>query len=518
MVENLLPALVYLFTDPIALSVFACGLFGGLIFGAIPGLSDITLATILLPFTAFLAPTNAILLLAVMYVSGVYGGAITAILFNIPGSAENAPTAFDGYPMTTKGQSGKAIGAAVVCSALGGIASAVLMIVATAPIANWAIKVFGPPEIFGLVFFGLAVASSVGASSVWKGWLSVLLGLFIATIGTDPASGLRRFDFGLTYLMAGIYFIPLILGFFAVTEVLVQGQRIATGLRVPPKLSVDFPKFRELWRLKVTVIRSMVIGFFAGILPGIGATLASFLSYNEAVRWSRHPERFGTGELEGVVASETSNNAATGAAMIPLLALGLPGGALTAIMVGAFQMQGMEVGPLVFMTDPHLVWVVFAGMLVANVCIFGLGYLETKTIVHLLRIPFSLLAPAILVFVTVGAFALRNLIVDVWVMFIAGLVGYLLRRTGYSMPGIVLGVILGSIGESAFVKTMQLFDYSPLGFFGRPVAAVLVFFALVSIAWGVFRAIYGAKANEFDRSIRKPNPGPESDRGGTGAV
>lgn len=486
--ESFLPALVALFTDPVALTVFVCGLIGGMVFGAIPGLSEVTLASILLPFTAFMAPDNAILLLAVIYVSGVYGGAITAILFNIPGSAENAPTCFDGYPMTLRGESGKAIGAAILCSSLGGLASAVVMMTATGAIAEWAIHVFGPPELFGLICFGVAVAASVGASTIWKGWLSIMLGLLLATVGTEPAAGYRRFDFGSGYLTAGIDYIPLILGFFAVTEVLLQGNRIAKGLNLPPRIGVDFPSLVEFWRLKLDVARSTVIGLFAGVLPGIGAVLASFLSYNEAVRWSRHPERFGKGEIKGVVAAETANNAATGAAMIPLLALGLPGGALTAIMVGAFEMQGMQVGPLVFATDKDLVWIVFVGMFVANICIFGLGYIQTKTIVHLLRVPFSFLGPTILVFVTIGAFALRNVITDVWVMFIAGIVGYLFRSRGYSLAGIVVGAIMGAIGEPAFVKSMQMMRYDPVRYFEHPVGATLLGLAILSVIFGFARA------------------------------
>lgn len=477
----------HLFGDPIGVLVFLTGLVGGLLFGAIPGVNMLTLGAVILPFTAYMSATHAIMLYSVIYVSGVYGGAITAILFNIPGSPENAPTAFDGYPMTQQGRSGKAIGAAVVCSAAGGTVSAVLMMVATPRIADWAVRAFGPPEIFGLVFFGLSVAAAVGAGSLWKGWLSVLLGLLLATIGTDPAGGLPRFAFGSYYLLAGIHFIPLILGFFAVSEVFVQGHKIAAGLRIPPKVGVEFPTLHEFWRLKIAALRSVVLGFFAGVMPGIGATLAAFLSYNEAVRWSRHPERFGKGELEGVVASETANNAATGAAMIPLLALGLPGGALTAMMMGAFQIHGMDPGPLVFMTAQDLVWVTFAAMFFANVSILLLGFLETKTVVHLLRVPFRLLGPAILLLATIGAYALRNLLVDVWVMYIAGIAAYFLRRSGYSVAGIVLGLILGKIGEAAFVKSMQIMHYNFFGFMERPIAAGFILFGLATIVVNIAR-------------------------------
>ena len=494
--ENFIAGTLTLFGNPTSVMIFCGGLLGGMIFGAIPGISMLTLAAILLPFTGNLTPTDAIMLFSVIYCTGVFGGAITAILFNIPGAPENAPTCFDGYPMTQKGQAGKAVGAAVLCSSFGGTCSAILMMTSTAFIANWAISAFGPPEIFALVFFGLAVASSVGASSLWKGWLSVLLGLMIATVGIDQVGGIQRYTFGVTYLLAGIHFIPTILGFFAVSEVFIQAEKLALGDYKAPKVNLDFPSFAEFWALKFAVARSVVIGFFAGILPGIGATLAAFMGYNEAVRWSKTPERFGTGELEGVVASETANNAATGAAMIPLLALGLPGGALTAMMIGVFQIHGIEAGPLVFINSNDLVWVVFSAMFFANIAIFFLGWLQTKTVVHLLRIPFHLLAPAILLLASVGAYAVRGLTIDIVVMFAAGILAFFLRRSGYSVPGIVLGLILGKIGEQTFAQAMQMLHYDVFAFFQRPYSAILLGAGLLTIAFNFYKAFAGRRAVE----------------------
>lgn len=488
-----------LFGDPTAIVIFGLGLVGGMLFGAVPGVNMLTLGAVLLPFTVTMEPAHAIMLFSVIYCAGVFGGAITAILFNIPGAPENAPTCFDGYPMTVQGQSGRAIGAAVSCSAAGGIASAVLMMTATGALANWAVRAFGPPEVFALIFMGLAISASIGAKNLWKGWLSVFAGLLIATIGTDPVGGIPRFnevsilgwEYRSYYLSAGIHFIPMILGFFAVSEVFMQATNIARGTRERPAVGLDFPSLAEFWRVRFTVVRSMLIGFFAGILPGIGATLAAFLGYSQAARWSRRRDKFGTGELEGVVASETANNAATGAAMIPLLALGLPGGALTAMMLGIFQIHGMEPGPLLFTRSSELVWITFAAMFWANVLIILLGWVQTKTVVHILRVPFRWLAPGILLLATVGAYALRNLIVDVWVMFLAGIAGFLLRRTGYSAAGIVLGLILGKLGESAFSKSMQLMDYNVLGFFDRPIAATLLVVGVVVIVTGVLSELRG---------------------------
>ncbi len=495
MIENFLSGSAALFGDPFTIGIFVFGVVGGMLFGAIPGVSMLTLAAILLPFTASLEPAQGVMLFAVIYCTGTYGGAITAILFNIPGSAENAPTAFDGYPMTQKGQSGKAVGAAVLCSAIGGIASALVMMAATEPLANWAIRNIGPPEIFALVFFGLAVASSIGARTIWKGWMSVLIGLLIATIGQDPVGGINRYNFGMPDLAAGIAFVPAILGFFAVSEIFVQAEKKASGKYKAPKVSMVFPSWLELWMHKIAVLRSIIVGFLCGILPGIGATLAAFMSYGEAVRWSKNREEFGKGKLEGVISAETANNAATGAAMIPLLALGLPGGALTAMMVAVFQMHDLQPGPLVFMLSPDLIWIVFAAMFYANLSILIIGLVETKTILNLLKIPFQFLAPLILMLATTGAYIGRGLVLDVIVMFLAGIFGYLLRRSGFSIPGIVLGLILGKIGEQNFAQGMQMVHYDLGTYFSRPICALLIAAGVLTLGSSLYRAFKSPKAS-----------------------
>lgn len=484
--EHLWIGIVDLMTDPMAVLLFFSALIMGLLFGALPGINMITLGAVILPFTIYLKAEQAIMIYGVIYTSGTYGGAAMAILFNIPGSPENAPTAFDGYPLTQKGKSGLAIGAAIVCSSLGGILSCIVMMLAAAPIGRWAIHAFGSPEMFALIFFGLNVAASVGADTFWKGWISVMLGLLLACVGTDPAGGLPRFAMGSYFLMAGINFIPLILGIFAISEVFIQAERMFTLKYKAPKVGLKFPSVRDFWRMKICIIRSWIIGFCSGVLPGIGATLAAFLSYSEARRWSKHPETFGKGELEGVVASETANNAATGGAMIPLLALGLPGGAITAMMISVFMIHGMEPGPLIMTRASDLVWELFVAMFMANVFIFVLGFLETKTVVNLLKIPFRSLCPIIFILSIIGSYALRNSLLDVWVMILSGIGGYFLRRTGYSGAGIILGVILGKIGESAFVKAVIMVDYNWLGFFSRPVTAVLLLAGILTMAWNVY--------------------------------
>ena len=317
----------------------------------------------------------------------------------------------------------------------------------------------------------------------------MLLGVLVGTVGQDPVGGINRYNFGMADLAAGIAFVPAILGFFAVSEIFIQAEKRAFGKYNAPKLDVNFPTFLELWRYKIAVVRSILVGFFCGILPGIGATLAAFMGYGEAVRWSKDKESFGKGNLEGVISSETANNAATGAAMIPLLALGLPGGALTAIMVAVFQFHDMEPGPLVFYNSPELIWVVFAAMFYANVSILFIGLIETKTILQLLRIPFHFLAPMILMLASIGSYIGRGLVLDVMVMFLAGMIGFLLRRSGYSIPGIVLGIILGKIGEQNFAQGMQMVHYDLITYLSRPICLILIVAGAITLGTGVYKAL-----------------------------
>jgi len=478
-----------LVSDPLAVGLLFAGLLLGLLFGSIPGLNTLTLAAALLPVSVYLSSTQAVVLFGAIYVSGVYGGALSAILFNIPGSVENAPTAFDGYPMTQRGEAAKAVRLAIQASAIGGTASVVLMIAGTEWIARWATASIGPLEKLGIILFALAVIGGVGSTGFWKKWISLALGLLLGTVGTDPVGGIDRFAFGNLYLQSGIGFSVLILGFFAVTEVLVQGGQNVQRIRNVPELKVHALQFAELWRMRVTVARSAVIGFLVGVLPGAGAALAAFLSYSEAVRWSRHPERFGHGEPEGVVASETANNAATGGAMIPLLALGLPGGAFTAIMLGVLELHDLTPGPLLFQNNRELVYALYAAMFIGSVLILLLGLIETRFITKLLAIPFPILGTLVIVFCVIGAYSLRNNIIDVWTMLVAGIVGYALRSRGYLLSNIVLGVILGQFGEEAFYQSMQLVDYNLNEFVRFPFALAFMALAIITMLFNVMREL-----------------------------
>ncbi len=476
-----------LFTDPAAIGLFLLGLVAGSFFGAIPGINMLTLGAVLLPFSVQMDAGHAIMLYSVIYCSGVFGGAITAILFNIPGAPENAATAIDGYPMTLRGQSKRAVGAAILCSALGGIVSTFVMIGAAEGISRWAIKAIQPAEVFGIIAVGLAISASVGAKSFWKGWLSVLFGMLLACVGTDPIDSVPRYTFGSYYLYAGIQTVPMVLGVFAMSEILAQ----ATGRGLMSSTNGQGPGLglQEIWSHRLTVCRATVIGFLSGLVPGVGATLASFVSYGTEKTMAGPDAGFGKGNIRGVIAAETANNAATGAAMIPVLALGLPGGALTAMMIAVYQLHGLEPGPLIFVTSPEIIGLVFAAMLLANIGILALGWVESHTVTHLRRIDIRYLMVFLLILSTIGAYAERNLMIDVWVMFGAGVLAFKLRELGYSLAGLVLGLILGKIGEAAFMKAALLADYSIPVMLSRPITALCLITALVITLAGAYRAI-----------------------------
>lgn len=475
-----------LLLNPQNILLILAGMVSGLFFGAIPGMSGTMLVALILPFSYYLSPLQALLLMGAIYVSSTHGGATSAILFNIPGSPENAATAFDGYPLAQKGKAAKTLGLVIVCSGLGGALADLIAIFAAPAIADIAFS-FGPPEIFALVVFGLSTVVGVSRSSTTKAVIPALFGMLLATVGAAPSTGTARFTFGWGALLGGIHFIPLLIGFFAVSEVLYRSEEIIGDKYISPSLSAEMPKFLDFISHKWNILRSTIIGLVAGALPGAGSTIASFLSYNEAVRWSKDPDSFGKGNIEGVVAPETANNAATSGAMVPLLVFGIPGGAITAVMLGVFEIHGIDPGPMLFQTQPDLVYAIFAGMLVADFLIFLVGAFEVRAVVHLLKIPYHYLGPVIFVLSIIGAFAIRNNMVDVWAALFGGILGYAMKKYEYSIPALVLGVILGPIAESSFMRAMITFNYQPLRFFTRPIAAGLLIIAFLTLLFPMLK-------------------------------
>lgn len=465
--------------------IIAAALFG-IIFGVIPGLSAVMAVTLFIPFTYAMSPTLGIVLLSSMYAAGVFGGSMTAVLFNIPGAPENAAVCFDGYPLAQKGEAARALGTAICSSAIGGLVSTVILMFSAPLIAEVALK-FGPAEFFALCFLGISVVVGLGASPV-KGLISALIGLLLACVGVSPLSGAARFTFGIDWLLAGIGLVPIMLGAFAASEIYVRAEEIRKAHKFEDvKLSGKLLRLIDIISIRWVYLRSAIIGVIVGALPGAGATIASFISYNEAKRWSKYPEKFGTGIIDGIAAPETACNAASAGTLIPLFSLGIPGGAAAAIILGAFQIHGLNPGPMLFEFAPEIPYTVFASLWLANAMIIVAGVLGARWLVKILNVPQGIVFPIITLFCVVGAFAVNNNMFDVWIMLIFGLIGYFLRKNGYSIAGLVLGIVLGSILESSYLRSLVLFNGNLLGFFTHPISAVILIFSILSLMLPLFR-------------------------------
>jgi putative tricarboxylic transport membrane protein len=418
--------------DLLNFSMILLGLTVGVLAGALPGITMLNAIVLVLPFTYLMEIVPSLLLMTSVYCGGVFGGSITGILFNIPGDPMNVPTTWEGFQLNKKGFVSKALGMAIMCSAIGGFLSALVMTVASPPFAKVALS-FSSCEYFAVVFLGLASVVVIGTRSIGSALISLSIGLFLATIGMDDIYGVPRFTFGSRIMETGINFTTVLIGIFAIGEVLEQlSQKKKEGVieRVRPKTRL--PRLGEIWELRNTILRGLGIGTVIGAIPGTGATVASFVSYGVEKQVSKHPEKFGTGVWEGLAASETSINASTGGAMIPLLTLGIPGSGATAVMMGAFLLHGIQPGPLLFSKSPEAVYTIFVGMLVCNLIMILAGLITAKFFSELMRVPENILSAFIISFCFLGAFALRNDMTDVWFMTLFGIVGYLMRR--YDLP------------------------------------------------------------------------------------
>lgn len=462
------------------------GVVGGMILGAMPGLTAPMGCALLIPFTYGMEPVAAITMLVSLYCGATYGGSIAAILVHAPGTPAAAATTFDGYPLAQKGQAGKALGTACISSFIGGFFSVIVLIFLAPVLANIAIK-FGPAEYFALAIFGLSMLSSVGSKSTVKNLLGGTIGVFIACVGMDEISGFSRYDFGITHLMDGISFIPVMIGLFAATEVFRQAEIGLRKVAIDRKIS-GLPSWKEIKSVKGTLVRSSLIGTFIGILPAEGGTVASFIGYNEAKRFSKTPEKFGTGIIEGIAAPECANNAATGGSMVPTMALGIPGSGTTAVILGALMVHGMRPGPLLFVQHTHEVYGVFAGMFVANLLFLGLGLGGAKLFSQVLRVPNYVLSPIILVLCVVGTYALKNNMADVWIMLICGLIGYKMKEYGFTAAPIVLGLVLGELIEISLRRSLIVFDNNPLIFFTRPWSVALIILTVLGLCSPLIRS------------------------------
>jgi putative tricarboxylic transport membrane protein len=460
---------------PMTFLLIIAGTVLGVIFGALPGVSASMAVALAMPFTYAMTPLIAIAFLTSVYCASITGGGITAILFKIPGTPSNAPTTFDGYPMAQRGEAGKALGISLVTSAIGGIVAAIAMFLLSPQLAAVAIK-FGPAELFAVSFLGLSVLTALDSDNIVKTLISGLMGLFLATIGMDPLLAIPRFTWGSQMLLSGIEMIPLMIGMFAITEVLKQTHKPAKIIDTGSgsKVKTALMTMAEGWKMKWTIARSAIIGTMVGILPGAGATIASFLSYTTEVKLSKTPEIFGKGAPEGIAASETANNAATGGAMVPMLALGIPGGNAAAIMMSALILKGVQVGPLLIKTQPQFLSSVFASMMVTNVVMVIISVAIAKVFAKILKVPYSILGTTIILLATVGAFALKSNTGDVLLMAIAGVFGFVLNKFKFSSAALILGLVLGSMTEANLRRAISLESGNLAAVFSKPIVASLL--------------------------------------------
>lgn len=481
--EQLLAGFANIFT-PTALALFIGALFLGMFSGAIPGMNGTMTVVLMIPITYTMSPTIGIMLLAVIYVGAVYAGSISAILFRVPGAPEAIMTTLDGYPMNQQGRLGEAISTAVFCSAFGGIVGTIILIFFSPILSNFALQL-SDAEFFAVILLGLALVSTIGLGNVAKATMMMAGGLFIGTIGLDPLTATPRFTFGSQTLFSGINFIPVVLGVFAVSEVLQQirsgGQMIGGGSLGSIDTGSILPPVSYFKRFSRILGVNSVLGTLIGILPGAGATTGALFGYTFGQRLVPKSvrEKFGTGVPEGVAAPETANNAAASGAFVPLLTLGIPGSATTAVILAAFILHGLRPGPALIQTQGELVYTIFAALLLANVGVLLANKAFVRTFVKIRHIPQELLLALILVFSVIGAYATRTIVFDIWVMMIAGIAGYYLEQYNYPIAPLVIGLVLGPLAEPSFRRAIIKAQGDFGVFLDRPISAVLVVLAVV---------------------------------------
>jgi putative tricarboxylic transport membrane protein len=473
------------------------GVVIGIMVGAMPGLSPSTGVALLVPFSYTMSPALAVILLVSIYISSNYGGSITAVLINTPGTPAAAATAIDGYPMTLKGEAGKGLGISLIASTVGGIFGVFILIVFAVPLAELAIS-FHPADYFALAIFGLTTVGSLGSGNVAKAMVAVLFGLIINTVGLDPISGVSRYSFGVDQLYDGFSLIPALIGLFALSVVFTAFEKGEFGSTALDNVSGKFPTFIEAWKTKFTIFRSSILGTIIGIFPGAGATIASFISYNIAQRSSKEPQTFGKGAMDGVAASEAANSSSVGGALIPLLALGIPGSATDAVLIGALQLHDITPGPLLFQSNPEIVYGVFASLIIANAVMLFLGIFCVRYFAKVVEVPASILYPMILVIAMIGSFAVRNSFFDVGSCFAFGVIGWIFKRYDYPVAPIVLGIVLGSLLEENFRRAVMM--EGPTVFLTQPLAATMLAIAGLLFLWPIYRSYRNKKIGKENKN------------------
>lgn len=471
------------------------GVVSGIIIGALPGLSATMGVVLLLPLTFSMGIIPSLMLLLGVYCGAVYGGSIIAILIRTPGTPAAAATVLDGYEFAKRGEGGRAIGVSTVSSAIGGLVSCVALLTIAPILSKFALQ-FSAAEYFALAVFGLTIIGCVSGKSVVRGLLAGVIGLIVATVGIDNTSGTLRYTMGSVSMLSGFSIIPAMIGLFALPQVIMGLEQGKEKERVLQKVTRVLPSKEDFKKIFPLSLIFGTVGTFIGAVPGTGATIASFLSYNEARRWSKHPEKFGTGVVEGIIAPESANNGVTGGALIPLLTLGVPGDVTTAVLLGAFLIQGLQAGPMLFTEHPDIVYSIFTGMFVINIVMLVAGLFGQKIFIKIVSMPNFIIVPMIFILCVVGSFAINNSIFDVGVMFCFGLFGYVLNKLEIPEAPVVIGLILGPLVESSLRRALILSKGSMMIFIQKPISAIFLLLSLLSMSWPYFAKLYKARMTQ----------------------
>ncbi len=460
------------------------GTLAGLIGGALPGVTITMTIIIVLPFTFGLDPLAGLAAMIGVYVGGETGGLVTASLLGIPGTPSAVATTFDGFPMARRGEPGRAVWLGTWASFFGGLLGAIFLIAATVPLARFALQ-FGPWEYFSLFIFALSMVAGLTEQSLLKGFLSGAIGLVITVIGSDPIMSVPRFTLGTEFLRSGFQFLPVLIGIFAFAQIMTDLEKIAAGAKpaavVAGNLRVShLSVIWEILKRPFLLLWSTLIGLWIGVLPAIGGSAANVMAYDQAKKFSRHPEKFGTGIPEGIIASEASNNANVAGSLVTIMAFGIPGDAVTAVMLGAMIIHGIQPGPLFMIQQPRVAYGIFAAYLLAHPVMMVLQWLLARVYLRIVQVPRSVLVPVVLVLCVIGAYALNNTMDNVWALLLFGLLGYLMVKFGFPLAPLILGVILGDQIEVNLVRSLMT-DADPWLFLTRPISGAMLILSVLSV-------------------------------------
>lgn len=460
------------------LSMLLVGVISGVVIGALPGLTATMGVAVMTPLTYGMSTIVSFALLLGVYCGGIYGGSITAIIAKIPGTPSSIMTALEGHPMTLRGEAGRAIGIATISSFIGGVIS-VLVLSIFAPVIARVALAFSAQEYFAVALFGISVIAYISTGSMVKGLISGFIGLLLSTIGTDPVTGFNRFTFNNLYLLSGLDVVPILIGIFGLSEILSTAEQGLSKIKVTKQINRILPTKKDMKSITPTLARGSLIGVIIGAIPAAGGTIAAIVAYGMEKRFSKHPEKFGTGIIEGIAAPESANNATSGSAMIPMLTLGIPGDAITAILISALLIHGLRPGPMLFENNPEIVSAIFIIMALANLFFLFIGLLGARLISKIINIRMGLLLPIISLFCFIGAYSIRNSLFDVGVMILFGAVGYLFNKGNFPSAPLVLGLILGPMIESNFRQTLIISQGDILSLFTRPISGIFIILTIL---------------------------------------